>query len=453
MKINIVMNWTLRRKILFGYSIVLILMVTILTWALISLVGLGRGILKGNYMSIIAADNMSASIEKQNDGIFLIVVGYDDEGLKLFDDSKNLFLKWFETEKNYITEAGESETVKDIETRYSLYLDQFSMMNNMRQSDRQGLIRFYHGTMLPLFQMVRKSCDYLREINQNALLRIINQAQFITTRAVWSMILIGIFAMGMGLGLSLLLSNLFVKQRIEHELVTAAKIQSHLIPNKIPQFSSYKIAARNIPSEVVSGDFYDFIPFPDSHLGIVIGDVSGKGIPASILMASARASLRAYLEEPHTVGKIITRLNRVLYRDIEATQFITLFYGTLDIQDGTFIYTNAGHNPPLLFRNNEIISLETGNTVLGILPDTNYEEEKIQLIKGDLLLLYTDGITETESGGKSFGLEKLLEIVQTNRNESPEELVEKILNKVSRFRGSSLQNDDMTIVILRYLGI
>jgi len=355
-------------------------MIVVFVWSFVSLLGLGRGILKNNYVSILAADNMSAAIERQNDAIFLVILGYVDEGLKQFKDNEKLFLQWSAREKDYITEVGESDTAKDIDMKYSLYLAQFSMLNNLYQIDRQKSTNFYHETMLLSFQSVRDSCTKLREINQNALFKVTDQAQFVTTRTVWFMIVITIAATGIGLGLSLILSNLFVKQRIEHELSAAAKIQVRLIPREIPQLPAFKIAARNIPSEVVGGDFYDFISLADSHLGIVIADVSGKGIPSALLMASTRASLRAYLEDPHTVKETIARLNHVLYRDIEADQFVTLFYGTLDTQNGTFIYTNAGHNPPILFRNNETSLLDKGGMILGILPESKYEEEEIQLM-------------------------------------------------------------------------
>ncbi|MDQ1327495.1 MAG: phosphoserine phosphatase RsbU/P [Candidatus Poribacteria bacterium] len=449
---------TLSRKIIIGYSIVIFSMIVILIWSFVSLLGLGRGILKNNYISILAADNMSTAIERQNDAIFLIILGFFNEGSKQFKDNEKQFLQWFETEKDYITEEGESQVVKDIDTKYSLYLAQFSMLKNIYHIDRQKSIRFYYNTMLPSCQSVSNSCDNLREINQNSLIKIINRARFITTRSVWFMIVICIVAIGMGLGISLILSDLIAKQRIKlfrnrHELFAAAKIQAHLIPQRFPkilQSTKYKIAARNIPSEVVSGDFYDFIPFPDLHLGMVIADVSGKGMPASILMASARASLRAYLEDPHTVGETITRLNRVLYRDISDEQFITLFYGTLDIQSGTLIYTNAGHNPPILFRNSEMKLLDKGGLILGILPDAKYEEEEIQLMEGDLLLFYTDGITETERRGEYFGVERLSAIVQNNRFRNLEEILEKILNEVAKFNGGGSQADDITIMLLSY---
>ena len=148
---------------------------------------------------------------------------------------------------------------------------------------------------------------------------------------------------------ALLYEECIENQRMDQELNTAASIQINLMPQENPKLPGYQIAAKNIPSRMVGGDFYDFISFDESHLGIIIADVSGKGIPGAILMASARATLRAYLEEPHGVEWPITRLNEVLCRDTRPDQFVSLFYGILDVEDETFTYVNAGHNPPILF--------------------------------------------------------------------------------------------------------
>ncbi len=249
---------------------------------------------------------------------------------------------------------------------------------------------------------------------------------------------------------AMLYEERFEKQRIEQELAAAAKIQANLMPQEIPELKGVKIAARNVPSRIIGGDFYDFIPFGDSHLGVVIADVSGKGIPGAILMASARASLRAYLEDPHEVKDAIARLNRVLCRDTQSDQFVTLFYGMFDSNDRTFTYTNAGHNPPMLFRNGKIIPLQTGGLVLGIFPDAIYEEEKIDLQENDLLVLYTDGITEAQKDNEYFGVKRLSRIVEENKDVSPEKLIETILTKVSEFDDYSSPNDDTTIVVLKF---
>jgi len=240
-------------------------------------------------------------------------------------------------------------------------------------------------------------------------------------------------------------------QRIEQELAAAAKIQANLMPHEIPQIQHLQIAAKNVPSQMIGGDFYDFIPFSDTHLGIVIADVSGKGIPGAILMASTRASLRAYLEEPHFVKEAMSRLNRVLFRETQSDQFVTLFYGMLDTQDKTFTYTNAGHNPPILFRNSEKILLNKGGLILGAFPEVSYEEEVISLLEGDLLLFYTDGITESQNDqDEYFGVEGISRIVENNRSKSSGEIMDAILDEVSNFNAGSSMNDDTTIMVLNY---
>ncbi len=241
------------------------------------------------------------------------------------------------------------------------------------------------------------------------------------------------------------------RQRIEQELLAAAKIQENLMPRTVPKLSGFQISAKNIPSQLVGGDFYDFIPFGQSHLGMVIADVSGKGIPGAILMASARASLRAYLEDPHSVRDVITKLNRVLCRDTQESQFVTLFYGMIDAQELTFTYTNAGHNPPILFRNNEQIMLSEGGLILGVLQNTRYEEKTINLIKGDILVLYTDGITEAEKDDNYYGTDRLVNIVKKYAYMTADEILKKIINDVFEYNNSS-QNDDTTIIVVKYVG-
>jgi len=241
-------------------------------------------------------------------------------------------------------------------------------------------------------------------------------------------------------------------QRTEQELFAASRIQTNLMPQRSPELPGYQIAARNVPSRMVGGDFYDFITFDESHLGIAIADVSGKGIPGAILMASARASLRAYLEDPHSVSGVITRLNRIMCRDTQPDQFVSLFYGMLDTADGTITYTNAGHNAPVIFKSNERILLEQGGPILGVLPDTLYEDAIIQLLEGDMVLFYTDGITEAERNARYFGVERLMKIVQDSISKSSNGVIETIFDEVVQFSSNSPQSDDRTLVVLKRLG-
>jgi len=241
-------------------------------------------------------------------------------------------------------------------------------------------------------------------------------------------------------------------QRTEQELSAASRIQANLMPQRSPELPGYQIAARNVPSRMVGGDFYDFIPFDESHLGLVIADVSGKGIPGAILMASARASLRAYLEDPHSVRGVITRLNRILCRDTQPDQFVSLFYGMLDTADGTITYTNAGHNAPVVFRNHERILLEQGGPILGVLPNALYEDGVIQILEGDMVLFYTDGITEAERNARYFGVKRLMEIAQDSISRNPDGVIERIFDEVEQFSSNSPQSDDRTLVVLKRPG-
>ena len=248
---------------------------------------------------------------------------------------------------------------------------------------------------------------------------------------------------------ALLYEECIENQRMEQELNAAASIQINLMPQENPKLAGYQIAAENIPSRMVGGDFYDFISFDESHLGIIIADVSGKGIPGAILMASARASLRAYLEEPHGVEWAITRLNEVLCRDTSLDQFVSLFYGILDSEDETFTYVNAGHNPPILFPDHEKTEMQEGGPVLGVLQDAQYPQEKIRMLAGDVMLFYTDGITEAAQNDEYFGLERLIELVERDISISPEDMVKNVLETVSEFSGNSPQSDDRTIIVLK----
>jgi sigma-B regulation protein RsbU (phosphoserine phosphatase) len=242
------------------------------------------------------------------------------------------------------------------------------------------------------------------------------------------------------------------RQRIEQELAAAAKIQANLMPQEIPYIRECQIAAKNIPSKMIGGDFFDFVDFGESHLGLVIADVSGKGIPGAILIASTRATLRAYLEDPHTVKEVVTNLNRVLCRDTQSDQFVTLFYGMLDISERTLTYTNAGHNPPILFRKGERIFLQEGGMILGVIPTAIYQEGILHLKKNDVIVFYTDGVTESSRNDTYFGVDRLSEIVRDNISLNAEEIMDKILKNIDSFADNRLEGDDTTIIVLKYLG-
>ena len=246
------------------------------------------------------------------------------------------------------------------------------------------------------------------------------------------------------------------KHRMEQELSLASEVQYQLLPHECPKIKGFEIAADCIFCRYgIGGDFYDFIPISERHLGIAIADVVGKGVPSAILMAEARAALRAQVENIHHPDEIIERVNRTLYRDTRPTEFVTMVYCRLDINQKKLAYTNAGHNPPVLVRDGELTLLEKGGPILGFLEDAEYEEERIQLMPGDLLFLYTDGITEIKpiGGNGQFGEERLHRILQDNAWMGANEIKEKVLQEIHTFVGGEPLDDDLTMLVVKVLDL
>jgi NtrC-family two-component system sensor histidine kinase KinB len=208
------MIWTLRKKIFLGYGITLVLMVLVLVWAFFNLWGLGQAsdaILRENYRSILAAENMVYAIERQDSAILLIFVGYENEGWKQFRENEAEFFQWLARAKDNITIEGEDRIVKGIEVGYSSYLQHVAQLKSITMGGVRKTNTFYHETILPAFLSIRDTCIRLREINQQNMFKVSDRAHFIAKRAIWSMAIIGVLAIGIGLGFSLVLSNLLVK--------------------------------------------------------------------------------------------------------------------------------------------------------------------------------------------------------------------------------------------------
>ncbi|RKY01516.1 hypothetical protein DRP77_09560 [Candidatus Poribacteria bacterium] len=244
------------------------------------------------------------------------------------------------------------------------------------------------------------------------------------------------------------------KQRLEHELLFARQIQERFLPDEPPRIPGVEIAAKSEPSTQVGGDYYDFIPLPDGRIGIAIGDVSGKDIPAALLMATARMALRTQAEEGiHSPSEILFKVNNTLYRDTSPERFLTLFYGVLDVQNLTLNYVNGAHNPPILYntRSGEMRLLEVGGTLVGMFENAQYEEDMVQLKRGDVLVMYTDGITESmNASGEMFGEERLKElIVRHGGRLSAMQLLQRIYDEVRLFSEGMPQHDDLTLIVMK----
>ena len=237
---------------------------------------------------------------------------------------------------------------------------------------------------------------------------------------------------------------------IQRQLKLGADVQQRMLPQKMPQIPGFDIAARCDQSYDVGGDFYDFIRL-DNNMGITIGDVVGKGIAASLLMAGVRASLRAFAQDIYDIDQIIVRVNRALSRDVRDGEFATLFYGVLDPATKRFTYCNAGHEPPLLLRDGRFQTLDAGGMILGVDSQQTYEKGVLDLRSGDMLLLTTDGLCEAlDFRGQAFGRTRVKKALkEAAALPTANESLNHVLWAMRRFVGLSTRNDDTTLVLVR----
>ena len=241
-------------------------------------------------------------------------------------------------------------------------------------------------------------------------------------------------------------------QALDQELAAAAQIQRHLLPAAVPRIAHFDMARRYIPFGTVGGDFYDFVPVEDEHLGLVIADVVGKGVPAAILMAATRAVLRGHIETIYAARDIVAKTNVSLCRDIAADQFVTLFYGALDTVSRRFTYCNAGHAPPLLFRDGEHCELFEGGLPLGFESDAPYAEGQFTLQPGDVVVFYTDGLTETmDPDLEMFGSRRIPAAVLPHLGESAAVILDRIFHAARDFARGAPAVDDFTLIVLKAL--
>jgi phosphoserine phosphatase RsbU/P len=241
------------------------------------------------------------------------------------------------------------------------------------------------------------------------------------------------------------------KQRIEEDLRLAQEIQKNLLPRSTPQGDRYELAGFNLPSREVGGDYYDFIQLGNGRIGIVIGDISGKGVPAAILMSNLQATFRISALHAGNSAEAMHLVNNQIVQTTSVEKFATLFYGVFDARDRSFEYTNAGHNYPVLrHRGGDRIFLSEGGLVVGVLKDTAYRATRIRLEPGDVLVFYTDGVTEARDGrDEEFGEQRLVNAISSNCEKPAEALLETILDSVSEYSGDNLQSDDLTLVVMK----
>ena len=252
--------------------------------------------------------------------------------------------------------------------------------------------------------------------------------------------------------LSLNLIRYVINQKLRNEryeslIAEAQRIQQSILPQRVPQYAGYDIWGKTVAAERVSGDFYDFIPISDTILGLAIADGSGHGLPAALVVRDIYMGLRMGADRDFKIVRTMQKLNQIIHRSRLTTKFVSVFYGELEA-NGVLIYTNAGHNPPFLLKDNKFELLRHGGAVLGPTPDATYNRGYVKLDKGDILCLYTDGIVEAhDRNDREFSLERLQRIVKQNRDMTSSEIGKDILARVQKWGREG--EDDRTVVIVK----
>jgi len=238
-------------------------------------------------------------------------------------------------------------------------------------------------------------------------------------------------------------------QALEKQVQLAADVQQRMIPQTPPTVPGVELASVYVPCFQLGGDFYDFIPLPGDNIGLAVADVAGKGVPASLIMASVRAALRAQVDNVYYLYEVIRRVNLMLCRDTTPSEFVTLFYGVLDARNKLFTFCNAGHPPGLILRDGQIIELTADNMVLGVDPDEVYRQTVFQLKTGDILLIHTDGLTDAMNFQQElFGKQRLLEAFKKG-GDTAELVTENILWEIRKFVGMANPTDDITMIVAK----
>jgi sigma-B regulation protein RsbU (phosphoserine phosphatase) len=243
------------------------------------------------------------------------------------------------------------------------------------------------------------------------------------------------------------------QKKIEEQLSIARAIQQTFLPRKVPKIPGYDLWGANISSGEVGGDYYDFIQIVENQIGIAIADVSGKGIPASLIMASFRASLIAEIRNNYAIRTICQKVNNLMCESLEPENFVTAIYGVLDAKNSIFTFANCGHNPGLLLRaDDRVEELLEGGILMGIRRDATYEERPLYIASGDLLCLFTDGVTEAPNpAGEQFETGRIIQILKTYRRLPAADIGAKMIEAVHAFAAEDAVLDDLTLIVLKRL--
>jgi sigma-B regulation protein RsbU (phosphoserine phosphatase) len=243
------------------------------------------------------------------------------------------------------------------------------------------------------------------------------------------------------------------KQRLEEELNLAKSIQMRLLPSQMPKFEKLDVHGLNLPSKQVGGDYFDIIKLNEKEYLITVADVSGKGMPASLLMSNLQAGIQTLSLENYPLNVLTAKLNNLIYRNTSIEKYITFFVLKINIETGKIEYVNAGHNPPFLFtQHNEHRILEKGGIILGMMSDVEYETGHDKLTSGDCIIMFTDGVTEAmNENEEEFQEKRVIQFIKSNHKSfSAEELNAKLIDELKKFCGDPTRSDDVTIVTLKW---
>ena len=350
------------------------------------------------------------------------VRGYD------IDELMELRLKLGEGLIGWVAQTGEAVAVPDVRTdkRYV----------NARRETRSEVVApvISNDEVIGVFDLESDALSAYTEDDRQLLMLLASQVAIIVEKAM-------------------LHEQLVEKKRLEAQLEVARQVQLALLPESDPVVDGFDISAYNFSTEEVSGDYYDFVkPFED-QLGLVIADVSGKGVPASLLMAFLRASLRAAIHTGYAPNVAMSKVNYLLWESIEQHQFVTAFYGMLDATNRTLAFVNAGHNPLLILADDDSARfIERGGLPLGLFKDTRYYEYYLPIDSGQVLVLYTDGATEaTSPDGEEYGRDRLTNAVRACRHHPARDMIDYIYNEIFEWSGGRGAGDDVTFVIIKAL--
>jgi serine phosphatase RsbU (regulator of sigma subunit) len=238
---------------------------------------------------------------------------------------------------------------------------------------------------------------------------------------------------------------------MKRDLSQAAEIQRRILPETAPEVPGLQLAGFNAPCRTVGGDYYGFVSYPSGRVGLALGDVSGKGMAAALMVMAFEARLRVLVEDTENPATLVVRLNKITCANCPSNRFITFFFSVLDPATGNLSFANAGHNPPIVVRTSgEVEMLDGGGPVLGVLPIAPYSEQQARLGPGDLLVVYSDGVTEAANlGDEEFGEERLIEVLKRRRTESSDAIVSAVMESLNRFTSGAPQADDITLVVAK----